>query len=325
MSFCPDCGGAVQADMKFCPTCSSLLKHQYVESDGDVLWGFVGYGIATLLLLLPIFGVDLFHIPIQTNSFTAIENNGNQEPIDIKQTGLIIQSRTLFVDVEAKPFDNQVMGVSITVLVGTCAEIENEFGSTLFSGGDVSKWIGFALSHPIVMEINNQYEQGNHYESTTVTFDSTYGKIQNNYCAFTEVSGGEILVTIGTKLPDGHFISYFWYLSYLCCCGLWLMGTSAGIMAIKNSMIKEGTVVYDEEKKEWIERDNLGVILSVRPDDGAWKNSEPDELTLPPVALSTSSSVTYIDPDGYEWMTKPDGSNWFRIANSDSEWSKWDR
>ena len=39
---------------------------------------------------------------------------------------------------------------------------------------------------------------------------------------------------------------------------------------------------------------------------------------------SISTSAEQFDGNGYEWLTHDDGSKWYRVAKSESEWIKFD-
>ena len=39
---------------------------------------------------------------------------------------------------------------------------------------------------------------------------------------------------------------------------------------------------------------------------------------------TNSTESTTIDDEGYEWKKHKDGSDWYRLANSNDTWRKWE-
>lgn len=49
------------------------------------------------------------------------------------------------------------------------------------------------------------------------------------------------------------------------------------------------------------------------------------ETFLPSCSRATSISETgNVDANGYEWIVHSDGANWYRLANSNGEWTKYE-
>ena len=48
------------------------------------------------------------------------------------------------------------------------------------------------------------------------------------------------------------------------------------------------------------------------------------EITYDGLVPDASTPAQQSDADGYEWLTHVDGSNWYRVTHSGSEWMKFD-
>ena len=58
---------------------------------------------------------------------------------------------------------------------------------------------------------------------------------------------------------------------------------------------------------------------------------EPEDQSQKPIPIideelvpNVSAPAEQTDADGYEWLTHVDGSKWYRVSQSGSEWMKFD-